>query len=85
MSASRALQPSVHLGGQGRLGRFDPSVAYRLLAEGVGLQLGADHRHVGELDKTGRPTQAQHLYEQVRQGREVALAELDDCAKVRLV
>ena len=40
---------------------------------------------MSELDQTGRPTQAQHLHEQVRQGHEVALAEVGNGSEVRLV
>lgn len=37
---------------------------------------------MGELDQTGGSTQVQHLHEQVRQGHEVALAEIGDGAEV---
>ena len=40
---------------------------------------------MGELHQTCRPAQAQHLDEQVRQRREMTLAELGDGAEVRPV
>src|SRR3712207_7181856 len=38
-----------------------------------------------ELHQSGRPAQLQDLHEQIRQGREVALAEVRDGAEVRTV
>ena len=82
---ARAIQPGFDFRGQRQLDRLHPPVAHRLMTRGVGLQLGAVHRHVSELDQTSRPTQAQHLHEQVRQGHEVALAEVGDGAEIRPV
>ena len=79
------LQPALDLGGQRRLGRLHPAVAHRLVARGIGLQLGPVHGHMPELHQPRRPAQAQHLDEQVRQGGEVALAEVGDGAEVRPV
>ena len=48
------VQSCLHVGGQLRFLRHHPLVAHRLLATGVGPQLGAAHRHMTKLYKSGR-------------------------------
>jgi hypothetical protein len=80
-----AGQPRRDLGRERRLDRLHPAKAHRLVAGGIGLQLGPVHGHMAELHQPCGPAQAQDLDEQIRQGGEVALAELGDGAEVGAV
>jgi hypothetical protein len=77
-----AGQPRRDLGRERRLGRLHPAVAHRLVAGGIGLQLGPVHSDVPELHQPCGPAQVQDLDKQIRQGGEVALAEVCDGAEV---
>ena len=77
------LQPAGHLGGQRRLGRLHPAVAHRLVARGVGAELGAVDGDVAEPHQARRAAQPQHLAEQPGERGEVAPPERRDRPEVR--
>ncbi len=77
------LQPAGHLGGQRGLGLRHAAVAHRLVARGVGLELGAVDGDVAEPDEARRPAEPQHLAEQLGERGEVAAPEARHGAEVR--
>jgi len=67
ISLQRTLEQGIDLRLQLRLGLEHVAVAHRLVAAGVGLELGAVHRDGAQLDQTHLTRQTHHLHEQVAQ------------------
>jgi len=64
---------------------FHPPVAHRLVLAGVRLHLATVDRHPPQLHRTQLQRHPQHLPKQPFQRRQMDLAEVRDCAEVRLV
>src|SRR6185436_108289 len=78
-------EPVGHLGGKPLLCLAHTSIRHRLVHAGISLNFGTVERHMAELDQPCRPTQLEHLYEQLAQSLQVPLPERGDSPEVRTV
>ena len=81
----RTAHHRLHFPAQRRLLLLHPSVAHRLVLGGVGLDLRPIQGHPPQLHQPRATAQPQHLLEQPRQRRTMALAEIADRAEIRLI
>ena len=72
----RALQQRIDLGLQFGFGLLHALKAHRLVAAGVGLELGAVDGHSAQLDQTHLASELDHLHKQLAQLLEVQRAEV---------
>ena len=78
-------EPGGHLAGKPLLCLAHTSIRHRLVHAGIGLNFGTVERHMAELDQPRRPTQLEHLHEQLAQSLQVPLSERGDGPEVRPV